>query len=222
MPSGDPVAQLPSHARVGTGSCRRAAQLRSVRPDLSIESIRGNVQTRLAKLEEESFDAILLAAAGLLRLEIRDVNHHPLSSKQMLPAPGQGALGIEVRRDDLRAMQAVGQLDDAEARLAVTAERHLLAGLHGGCLAPIAAHATVGPSTDVQPPTLKMNAVVLSQDGSQRIDLSDQVILAQHPSGNGSSCETMENNLPSAIEMATAMVDRFVAQGAIEMMGRRE
>jgi hydroxymethylbilane synthase len=163
-PSSWTLSQLPQRSRVGTGSRRRAAQLLSLRPDLQIEPIRGNVQTRLKKLEEGQFDAIMLAEAGVLRLKLHDLPRSRLPLSEMLPAPGQGALGIEVRCDDADALSALSRLDDVVTRAAVTAERGLLAALHGGCLAPIAALATVSADR------LSMKVVVLSQDGAERLD----------------------------------------------------
>ena len=155
--------ELPKKARIGTGSRRRAAQLLNQRPDLQILPIRGNVQTRLSKLEAGEFDAILLAEAGIVRLQMHDLPRTPLTLTQMLPAPGQGALGIKVRSDD-EAATVVRQLDHPPSRAAVTTERNLLASLHGGCLAPIAALAI---ATESQ---LTFDAVVLSQDGRERLD----------------------------------------------------
>jgi hydroxymethylbilane synthase len=161
--------QLPDGAKVGTGSRRRAAQLLSKRPDLVIEPIRGNVQTRLSKLESGEFDAIVLAEAGIIRLEMDGLARSQFEQSDMLPAPGQGALGIEVRSDDTIATDAIMRLNDIPARVAVTAERLLLASLHGGCLAPIAAYA------EVVRDQLRLDAVVLSDDGKTRLDESHQV-----------------------------------------------
>ncbi|MDB4759598.1 hydroxymethylbilane synthase [bacterium] len=154
---------LPPQARVGTGSQRRAAQLRNRRPDLNVMPIRGNVQTRLGKLDDGEFDAIMLAEAGILRLEMQDLPRTQFPIEQMLPAPGQGALGIEIRTDD-KACEGVRALDHLSTRAAVTAERKLLSLLHGGCLAPIAALSRVTGDT------LQLKATVLSQDGTQRLD----------------------------------------------------
>ena len=154
------LEQLPNQAKVGTGSRRRGAQLLSVRPDLNILPIRGNVQTRLAKLEAGEFDAIMLAEAGLLRLQMDGLARSQLTLEDMLPAPGQGALGIEVRSDDDDANQALAKLDNPAARAAITAERYLLAALHGGCLAPIAAFAAI------EADQFRLRAVVLRGDGA--------------------------------------------------------
>ncbi|MBB3209956.1 hydroxymethylbilane synthase [Rhodopirellula rubra] len=157
-------------AKVGTGSTRRMAQLKSMRSDLEILPIRGNVQTRLSKLHDGEFDAIVLAEAGVVRLEMHDLPRVQFSLDEMLPAPGQGALGIEVRSDDAFARDALANLDDLETRLAVVAERTVLAELHGGCLAPIAAYGTVEKESDDQPGELCLSVVVMSPDGTQRLE----------------------------------------------------
>lgn len=156
--------RLPEASRVGTGSRRRAAQLLNRRPDLRILPIRGNVQTRLAKLSSGEFDAIILAEAGVIRLEMHDLARVCLPRDVMLPAPGQGALGIEVRSDDNDAIDAVSRLDHVHSHAAVLAERRMLAALHGGCLAPIAGLAEVSSGR------MTLCATVLSNDGRQRID----------------------------------------------------
>ncbi len=134
-----PLAALPAGARVGTGSLRRRAQLLHLRPDLKVLPIRGNVDTRLRKLDAGEYDAIVLAAAGLIRLELAGRITELLAPPRMLPAPGQGALAVECRADDADALRIAGRLDDAATRLATGAERTVLAALHGGCSAPIAA-----------------------------------------------------------------------------------
>ena len=136
-------ADLPQQASVGTSSLRRQAQLRRARPDLVLEPIRGNVDTRLRKLDEGQFDAIVLAAAGLHRLGHADRITEHLSEDLVLPAVGQGALAIETRADDYSTNEIIQVLDHEATRLACTAERAFLKGLGGGCLVPIAAHATV-------------------------------------------------------------------------------
>ncbi len=170
---------LPRGAKIGTGSKRRAAQLLSLRPDLDILSIRGNVQTRLGKLQDGEYDAIILANAGLLRLKMSDLKRAVLRLEEMLPAPGQGALAIEVRRNDKFAFTMLQQIDDADARAATTAERTLLANLNGGCLAPIAAHGTIvsGQSDPATAAILHLQARVLSTDGSRQLRESDSCAL---------------------------------------------
>ena len=134
---------MPSGAVVGTGSLRRRAQLKAVRPDLEVAGIRGNVDTRLRKLDKGQYDAIVLAAAGLTRLGWEERITQRLAPPLMLPAPGQGALGIECREDDQRVRAVLSALDHPATRQATTAERAVLAALHGGCSAPIAAWGRV-------------------------------------------------------------------------------
>jgi len=135
--------ELPEGAIVGTGSLRRRAQLLHVRPNLLIEDIRGNVDTRLKKLDDGRFAAIILAEAGLRRLGFEERIAHVLPLPIMLPAIGQGALGLETRTDDTETNEAVAVLDDPASHRAVVAERSMLAALQGGCLAPIAGLARV-------------------------------------------------------------------------------
>ncbi|WP_153559404.1 hydroxymethylbilane synthase [Roseimaritima sediminicola] len=161
--SGRTLDELPAQAKIGTGSRRRAAQLLHVRDDLTIEPIRGNVQSRLQQLKDGRFDAIVLAEAGLSRLEMAEQATERLPIASMLPAPGQGALGVETRADDVRTREIAALLDDAATRAAVTAERIVLSHLSGGCLAPIAALARL------EDETLHLQAVVLSTDGKTRL-----------------------------------------------------
>lgn len=149
-------------ARVGTSSDRRAAQLRALRPDLRIEPIRGNVDTRLRKCREGEFDAIVLALAGLRRLALEGEIAEILRPEQMCPAPGQGALGIETRADD-EAHRVCAALNHLHSAAAVACERAVLAGLGGGCQLPIGAYA------EIQNQALRVIAVVAARDGSRVI-----------------------------------------------------
>jgi hydroxymethylbilane synthase len=134
------LASLPQGAVVGTSSQRRRAQLKALRPDIQAVEFRGNVDTRLRKLGEGQVDAILLAAAGLDRLEKTEWIRERLEPKDFCPAAGQGSLGIETRKDDEATIAALAFLDDAPTRFAVTAERAALAALGGGCQVPIGIH----------------------------------------------------------------------------------
>jgi len=166
LPDGRPMAtldELPNGARVGTGSPRRQAQLLHVRPDLQMLEIRGNVQTRLRKLDEGEFDAIVLAEAGLRRLEVQDRISLLLHPPLMFPAIGQGAIGVECRSDDLSVQAILAELTDANVLACVTAERSLLRALRAGC------HAPLGATTELADGTLELNAVLLSSDGQQRL-----------------------------------------------------
>jgi hydroxymethylbilane synthase len=142
------LAELPQGARVGTSSQRRRAQLKALRPDILAVEFRGNVDTRLRKLAGGQVDALLLAAAGLDRLEKTEWVRERLDPKDFCPAAGQGALGIEARKDDAATIAAVAFLDDAATRFAVTAERAALAALGGGCQVPIGIHCRVRPEEE--------------------------------------------------------------------------
>ena len=156
------VAALPQNACVGTSSLRRQAQLLAQRPDLRIESLRGNVDTRLRKLREGVYDAIVLASAGLNRLELTAPCMHSLDPQVFLPAVGQGALGIECREDDYDLFALLAQLEDTPTRVCVEAERGFLAGLEGGCQVPIAGHARL-----LDDDTLCLEGLVAEVDGSR-------------------------------------------------------
>jgi hydroxymethylbilane synthase len=161
---GEPLDQLPAGAGLGTSSLRRKAQLLHARRDLEMRDIRGNVDTRLQKLADGQYDAIVLAYAGLKRLGLDGRITQILATDVMLPAVGQGALAIEARDGDQRTRQAVAPLDHAPTHQAVIAERTLLAELAGGCLAPVGAWGRQQPDGQ-----LRLDAVVLSPDGRQRL-----------------------------------------------------
>jgi hydroxymethylbilane synthase len=162
---GHKLAKLPRSARVGTSSVRRRAQLLRNRPDLHVCELRGNIDTRLRKLDEREFHAIVLAKAGLDRLGLGWRSTEVLTTDVMLPAVGQGALGIEARTDDEDAKNAVVSLADPETRACVTAERALLAELEGGCQVPLGAWAYIEAGL------LSLEACVISPDGSDYIRL---------------------------------------------------
>ena len=160
---GDTLATLKQGARVGTSSLRRQAQLRHHRPDLDIRDLRGNVDTRLRKVESGEYDAIVLSKAGLDRLGWSQKITEPLSLEISLPAVGQGAIAIECRLKDTEAADILGKLDDDETRTAIIAERALLAALQGGCQVPLGAWARMERGE------LVMDAVVCSVDGVQYV-----------------------------------------------------
>lgn len=160
---GKTLAELKAGMKVGTGSLRRAAQLRIIAPFVEVEPIRGNVDTRLRKLDEGQYDAIVLAAAGLHRLGWQDRITEYLSPQQMCPAVGQGALAIETRADESEGTMACRALDHFETRAAVTAERAVLAQLGGGCQVPVGAHAMVVGDR------LRLYAVVVAPSGETMI-----------------------------------------------------
>ncbi len=158
------LAELPPGALVGTGSLRRRAQLLHARGDLQMKDVRGNVETRLRKLREGDYDALVLAEAGLRRLGLDARITQVLPREIMLPAVGQGALALETRSDDRIAIEAAALLDHAPTHAAVTAERAMLAALHGGCLAPIAALACVDRET------LSLTGRVVGCDGVEWLE----------------------------------------------------
>jgi hydroxymethylbilane synthase len=164
-PLGTTIENLPLGARIGTGSLRRAAQLRAWRADLEILDIRGNVETRIKKLDDGIYEAIVLAEAGLHRLGYLDRVAQKLPLHRLLPAVGQGALGLETRADDETTIEALAALNHLPSQLAVTAERSLLAHLRGGCLAPVAAWCRM------EDDKLRLEAKVLSLDGQTQLQV---------------------------------------------------
>jgi hydroxymethylbilane synthase len=160
------VRSLPPGARVGTSSPRRRALLLSLRPDLQVGPIRGNVDTRLRKLQAGDWDATVLAAAGLRRLGVAPAHCESLDPDVFVPAVGQGILAVQARTDDARTLAALAPLDDAPTRVCATAERAYLARLGASCNTPMAAHARL------QGDTVRMTAIVASQDGRRIIRAS--------------------------------------------------
>jgi hydroxymethylbilane synthase len=161
--NGATLANLRQGARIGTGSLRRQAQLRHIRPDLDVRDLRGNVDTRLRKVESGEYEAVMLAKAGLDRLGWSGRITETLSPEVFLPAVGQGAIAVECRLKDTEAAEVAGGLDDAESRTAIIAERALLSALHGGCQVPLGAWARIERGE------LVMEACVCSVDGLQYV-----------------------------------------------------
>jgi len=157
------LSSLPAGARVGTSSLRRQCQLRARYPDIEVVDVRGNVNTRLSKLDNGDFDALILAAAGLKRLGLEARITTPLSVEESLPAIGQGAIGIECRSGDEQVMELISVLDDKTTHICLSAERAMNKRLQGGCQAPVAGHAVLESNN------LLMSALVGMPDGSQLI-----------------------------------------------------
>jgi hydroxymethylbilane synthase len=191
------IDQLKKGAVVGTSSPRRAAQLLAARPDLKIISMRGNVDTRLKKLEAGEVDATILSAAGLHRLKLDHVGTS-IPFDIMLPAPGQGALGVECRAEDTDCLQLLKLLDDAGSRATVTAERAFARALGGSCLSPVAALATVERTK------VFLRAEILSVDGKDRV--RDE---ASFPCGNDASAEKLALDM---LERAPESIRRLFAK----------
>jgi hydroxymethylbilane synthase len=160
----DPIQSLPHGARVATSSLRRQAELLRQRPDLQVAELRGNVPTRIAKVERGEVDAVVLSLSGLDRLGLQPAGRAPIDPELMLPAPAQGTIAIQVRSGDARAMSLVHPLDDPFTRACTTAERLLMADLEGGCRVPLGALATVETGH------LTLRARLHSPDGTRMIE----------------------------------------------------
>jgi hydroxymethylbilane synthase len=184
------IDELPSGTIVGTSSLRRQCQIKAQRPDLTIRDLRGNVNTRLAKLDAGQYDAIILAAAGLIRLQMPERITALMSAEQSLPANGQGAVGIECRSNDTLTKNLLAPLEHNETRIRVLAERAMNRKLQGGCQVPIGAYATVNGDT------LTLDGLVGALDGS--------VILKHQLTGNIADPEHIGEQL----------AEQLLAQGA--------
>lgn len=184
---------LPQNAVVGTSSLRRAAQLLAVRPDLNIQPLRGNVDTRLRKAIDGPYDAIILAGAGLARLGLLSYVTQWLPLEVMLPAPGQGALAVQCRKTDETTLGLLGGLDDISTRNAVIAERAFLKDLGGGCAVPVAAYAEEG---------ITMTGLVISTDGKKAIKVKGE--------GN------------DALQLGSQLARAAISQGANEILALGE
>jgi hydroxymethylbilane synthase len=193
------LGELPQGARVGTGSPRRAAQLNALGLGVDVVPIRGNVDTRIAKMHAGDYDGVLLARAGLLRLGRADEATEIIDPLQMLPAPGQGALACECRVDDDATTRLLERLDDSDTRAAVTAERSLLATLEAGCSAPVGALAEIAEGDDGD--ELWLRAVVGDVSGSPTIRLS--------ATGKPSEAAAVGERL--AVEMLAEGADTLIA-----------
>jgi hydroxymethylbilane synthase len=188
------LESLPVGATIGTSSTRRLAQLKHLKRDATLKDLRGNVDTRLAKLDRGEYDAVILAAAGLRRLGLERRISVMFSPSDMLPSPGQGALGLETRADDAQTIAAVSQLDHYATRIACTAERAFLRELGGGCQLPIAAHAVVADQL------LHLDGLVADTKGRQ--------ILRDKVAGGTNQAEQLGKSLAAEL----------IARGANELL----
>jgi hydroxymethylbilane synthase len=196
--NGAGLEALPQGARLGTSSLRRASQLKAARPDLVVETIRGNIDSRIKKLESEGFDAIMLAAAGLHRMGWKDRISAYLPPEVCLPAVGQGALAIECRAADSFMLELLGHLQHEATALATAAERSFLDTLNGGCQVPIGAHA-----------------VVEEADQRRRITLTGMV---GSPDGSVLLKETLTGEDPAAL--GRQLAEQLIAQGADRILAQ--
>jgi len=181
---------LPAGATIGTSSLRRESQLRALRPDIRVNFLRGNVGTRLRRLDEGRFDAIILAAAGVIRLGFGQRISQYLDTDIMLPAPGQGAIGIETRADDQEVLAMLAPLDHADTHLQVKAERAFSRRLYGGCRLPIAAYARITGNT------MTLSGLVGRTDGTE--------IISDHITGDLNEGEVL----------GTGLAEKLIRQGA--------
>ncbi|MBT3194974.1 MAG: hydroxymethylbilane synthase [Candidatus Ruthia sp.] len=190
----DKISDLPQGAKVGTCSMRRIVQLKATRPDLEILDLRGNVNTRLQKLDDGEFDAIILACAGLIRLEFEDRIKQQIPAEQSLPAVGQGAVGIEIREGDQAILDLIAPLVDTETTYRINAERAMNAQLEGGCSVPIAGYSTI--------------------DGDQMTltglvgNVESGVILKERVSGHVNEAE----------QLGVALADQLISLGAKDIL----
>ena len=188
------IVNLPEQAVIGTSSQRRVAQLKSLRSDVVVKDVRGNVDTRLRKLDEGQYDALILASAGLRRLELQDRINAAISMEEMVPAVGQGAIAIETRADDEFTLAMTSGLDHRETRLACLAERAFLRSLGGGCQFPIAAHAII------EDQEMNLVGLVAMPDGSK--------ILRDQLSGPRDNAE----------EIGSSLAARLIERGANSLL----
>jgi hydroxymethylbilane synthase len=188
------LAGLPDGAVVGTSSQRRLSQLKALRRDVVVRDLRGNVDTRIRKLDEGQYDAVILATAGLVRLGLENRISARISVAEMLPAVGQGAVAIETRSDNEYAVEATRKLDHLQTRLACLAERSFLRSLGGGCQFPIAAHALVDGES------LRLDGLVAATDGSQILR------------------DTLSGPFVDAEPLGTQLADRLLQQGAASLL----
>jgi hydroxymethylbilane synthase len=199
---GAKLADLPSGSRIGTGSPRRAAQLELLRGDITCVPIRGNANTRLAKVRDGELDAVVLAYAGLARIGCTDVVTEIFEPDDMVPAPGQGALAVECRSDDAELAELLAAVDHPASRAAVTAERTLLAALEAGCSAPVGAYAA----------------------GAERLHLHGVVLGRPAASPGGETMvvrERGEADAAGAEGLGREVAARMLARGAANLMGAR-
>lgn len=219
--TGTPLHELRPGSTVGTGAPRRIAQVRRRAPHAQVVDIRGNVDSRLARVESGELDAVILAAAGLSRLGSESKLHREeLGLAEWPTAPGQGSLAVETTvdaPDDL--FSALARLDDEETRLAITVERAILAGLEVGCQAPMAAHAVVSGDS------IRIRAVVYAPDGGRRIGLDvteslNRGYIRRNGSGNGANAADGADPMRTARDIGESAAHRLLEQGAADLLPR--
>jgi hydroxymethylbilane synthase len=185
---------LPPEAKVATGSIRRQSQILEKRPDIKISDLRGNIHTRLNKLNENGLDAIVMARAALVRLKIDNIPYYVFSTEEMIPAVGQGAVGVQVRKDDHKTVNLVNALNHAETLMAVTAERALLHTLDSGCQFPVGAHARVVKDS------LEITGFVGLEDGTRVLK------------------ETLRDRAENAGTTGKLLAEKLIQRGALQLL----
>ncbi|PFG40031.1 hydroxymethylbilane synthase [Georgenia soli] len=219
------LATLPAGARIGTGSPRRAAQLRLARPDVEVVDIRGNVGTRLGRVGDD-LDAVVLAAAGLTRLGLLEHVTETLETDVMLPAPGQGALAVECRTEDLHGTELgtwMRKIDSVGTRLTVLAERAVLRTLEAGCTAPVAAHAELLPADGDAPARLELRAGVFDPAGTRSlvgtaVEEMDGLPVSMEANGIAIKQDVF---LSLAVDLGVSAAEQLLEDGAAEVAGLR-
>lgn len=218
---GTPLHALHAGSRVGTGSPRRIAQVRRRNPRAEVVDIRGNVDSRLERVASGELDAVILAAAGLFRLDSDSpLRREELGLTEWPTAPGQGALAVETTTDaPAELLAALAQLDDEDTRIAVEVERAILAGLDAGCQAPMAAHAAVTGDS------IRVRSVVYQPDGDRRIGIDvthplDRGYIRPNGSGNGADAADGADPMRAIRDIGTSAAHRLLDQGAADLLPR--
>ncbi|MEJ5918998.1 hydroxymethylbilane synthase [Corynebacterium sp. H78] len=201
------LMDLPEGAKVGTSAPRRVSQLRAMRPDLDIQPLRGNIDTRMGRVEKD-LDAVILARAGLSRTNRLDKATESLGVDVLMPAPSQGALAVECRSADTEIVELLGKLDHAESRARAVAERAVLSELQAGCTAPVAAHAVIAEDG-----TLELTAGVYAMDGSRKLIEKGTLIPEKDATG------VVTGGYPEADQLGREVAGRLLSRGAHEVMG---
>lgn len=194
---GIPIENLSPGARIGTSSLRRRAQISRLFPHLRLQELRGNVPTRIRKLQEGKFEGIILATAGITRLGMGELITQHLDPEEFIPAPAQGALALQIRSDDRETARWIVNLDDAQTRQAVEAERALLARAEGGCQLPLGAFARIDDHR-----VMRLTAVILSPDGAAAVR------------------DEITGPADRARELGTQLADRMLSQGGAEILSQ--
>lgn len=195
---GKTLAELPAGARIGTGSRRRAVQIKTLRPDIELVDIRGNVDTRIRKVDEGEYDGAVLAYAGLARLDMADRASQIFEVDALVPAVGQGALAIEARQDDADLLKLLASISDANTKLACETERAFMARLGGGCQLPFGAYAEISDHS------LKIRGFISDDDGQRRLQGELEVSVEEAPG------------------VGTILAERLLGEGAAEFMAEAE